>query len=119
MGLNRIEMDVPEVGLFVSSNLYPVAHFKRQTHLGESLVKPMRYIVTYNPKWGMRRCLEITLTKPMQIGSGQISGYTYEVSPRTDVKISRLVVNLEDLDKAIEGLIAEGNRFYFLFCYPL
>lgn len=117
-GLSHIEIEVPEVGLFAPSARYPIAQVTKQAQPAETLVKPMRYVVSFDKKIGLQRRLELTLTKPMQFGSGQRKGFSYEVVPRKEVKISRLVVNLADLETAINSLIAEGNRYYFLYCYP-
>ena len=117
-GLTRIELDVPETGLFAAGVVYPIAQVTRQSHEHEDLVKPMKYVMSFDSKNGLKRSLELTLTKPMQFGCGQRKGFSYDVAPRKEVVISRLVVNLADLETAINSLVAEGNRYYFLYCYP-
>ena len=95
-----------------------MAHVKHKDHASEVLVKPMKFVMYYDYKLGLRRCIEVQLTRPMQFNRGQVPGFSYEVSPKSDVRISRLVVDLKDLEHAIDELIAEANRFYLLFCYP-
>ena len=117
MELHRCELIVPSVGL-CSSSRYPIAHVKSQEVPSETIVKPMKFIMYVDHKLGLRRVVEQQLTRPMQLNRGQIPGFSYEVSPKKDVKISRLVVDLKDLEHAIVELIAEANRFYLLYCYP-
>jgi hypothetical protein len=117
-GLSRIELCVPDVGLFAAGPSCPIAQITRKVHDKDILVKPMKYVVSFDATRGLQRCLDITLTKPMQFGCGQRKGFIYTIVPRKDVVISRLVVNLADLETAINNLIAEGNRYYFLYCHP-
>jgi hypothetical protein len=115
--LQRCELIVPSVGL-CASPMYLIAHIKIQEDPSEVIIKPMKFVMCFDQKLGLRRFVEQQLTRPMQLNRGQIPGFSYEVSPKKDVKISRLIVDLKDLEHAIVELIAEANRFYFLFCYP-
>jgi hypothetical protein len=117
MGLHRCELIVPAVGL-CTSPMYPIAHVKYQDIEGEVILKHMKFVMCIDPKLGLRRYVEQQLTRPMHLNRGQTPGFSYEVSPKKDVKISRLIVDLKDLEHAIDELIAEANRFYLLFCYP-
>jgi hypothetical protein len=96
-----------------------MAQVKLRTKPEEQLVYPMKFIMSYGPVTGLNRRIELTLTKPMQVTGSHTKGFSYEVLARTNVRISRLLVNLTDLDKAVTELIAEGNRFYLLYCYPV
>lgn len=78
----------------------------------------MKYVVSYDEHHGFQRQLEQPLTKTMQHGSGYKPGFGYDSAPRKDAKVTRLVVNIADLETAINSLIAEGNRYYYLYCYP-
>lgn len=117
LGLHRCELNLPQTGL-CSSTSYALSHVKHKDHPTEVLVKPMKFVIYYDYKLGLRRYIEQQLTRPMQFNRGQLRGFSYEVSPKSDVKVSRLVVDLKDLEHAIDELIAEANRFYLLYCYP-
>ena len=118
IGLKRLEIEIPETGLH-SSNLYPIMHVKRQTHVNETLVKPMMFVLSFDPKTGLVRSVQQELTKQMPIQATRAVGFSYQAAPRTDVVISRLVVNINDLDRAIVELMVEANRYLLLYCNPL
>ena len=118
LGLKRLEIEIPETGLH-SSNLYPVMHVKRQTHVNETLVKPMLFVLSFDPQNGLVRSVQQELTKQMPIQASRALGFSYQAAQRSDVVISRLVVNINDLDRAVIELMAEANRYLLLYCNPL
>lgn len=119
MGLARVEINIPDVGLFYSDT-YPVPYVKRRIIINEQLLKPMKFVTTFNPAdGGLKRFVTQSLSKPMQLTISKTRGFIYQLTPRSDAVISKLVVNLDDLDEAISYLIAEANRFYLLYCYPI
>lgn len=117
--MHRAEIILPYVGLMLSKD-YAMAHVKKRTEPIDILVRPMKFVMIHDSERGLVRYVEQPLTKPMQFGTAAIktNGFSYSLSPRTDASVSRLVVNMEDLENAIDLVIAEANRFYLLYCYP-
>ena len=115
--LSRLEMWVPEVGLFKAPK-QPMSYVKRQAAKEEILITPMRLVMTWDPGKGLRRELVQVLTKPMQTDAAKKKEFFYKISPREEVTISRLIAGIKDINKAIDSLITEANRFYLLYCYP-
>lgn len=95
-----------------------MSYVKRQAAKEEILITPMRLVMTWDPGKGLRRELVQVLTKPMQTDAAKKKEFFYKISPREEVTISRLIAGIKDINKAIDSLITEANRFYLLYCYP-
>ena len=115
--LSKLEMWVPETG-FYKAPKQPMSYVKRQSAQEEILIIPMLLVMTWDPAKGLRRELVQTITKPMQTDVNRKKEFLYKISPREEVTISRLIAGIKDINKAIDSLITEANRFYLLYCYP-
>jgi len=115
--LSRLEMWVPEVGLYKAPK-QPMSYVKRQAAKDEILIHPMKLVMTWDTDKGLRRELIQMISKPMQTDAIRKKEFTYKISPREEVTISRLIAGIKDMNKAIDSLITEANRFYLLYCFP-
>ena len=119
--LSKLEFDVPNVGFYTSPQM-PLAHVKRWSTTSDRLVHPTKLSWSYTLVGGsytFTRELQQELSKPLNIhlSMTKIPGFNYRLRQKENVVISRLLVNLRDIDEAINLLIDEANRFYILYCH--
>jgi len=119
--LSRLEFDIPLIGFYASA-LMPLAHVKKWSFTGDRLVHPMRISWSYqllDKGHAFTRELQQELSKPLNIhlSMTKIPGFNYRLKQKENVVISRLLVDLRDIDEAINILIDEANRFYILYCH--
>jgi hypothetical protein len=114
--LSRLEFDIPGVG-FYSNAQVPLAHVKKWSSTDDRLLEPMK--VCWSWAHGkFERELQQKISKPINIHltMDKIPGFNYRIKPKENVVLSRLLVDIRDLDDAISQLTCEANRFYILYC---
>jgi hypothetical protein len=113
-----VELDVPNMGLYSNPHM-PLPHVKYWLPF-DRLINGMMIQWRMIPGAGLSRCLVQELTKPVNIRlpMNKNPGFSYKVKTKENVIISRLLVDLNDLEDNITQLMNEANRFYILYCFP-
>ena len=112
------EMNVdPATGLWTNDSVLSVGPI--DGHHRFMVRHKMKLVVKWDEANGFSRWLTQSLTKPMNISVNTSPRFKYLISAKADVEVKRLLVNLDDLEQAYKELVAEANRIYFLYCYPL
>ena len=119
--LSQMQLDVPQVGL-VRTTTEEIAFVRKCPNYVPTY--PMQIVWEYDTSLtqaGFVRKLQQEITKPLNIhlSMTKMPGFNYRLRAKENVVISRLLVNIRDIDEAIDLLIDEANRFYILYCHTL
>jgi hypothetical protein len=119
--LSLLEFDIPETGLFVASQV-PMGHIRKWTSTSDRLIFPMKICWSYElvgNNYVFTRKLQQKITKPLNIHllMKMQTGFNYKLAHKENVIISRLLVDLRDINEGIDTLMTEANRFYWLYCH--
>jgi len=103
----------------------PLAHVKEGVPMKEQLLKPMklRWEMVWDKAVGhLERNLVQELTKPVNLRlfnkSSKNPGFSYKIKTKENVVITRLIVDIKNVEDGITQLMNEANRFYILYCFP-
>jgi hypothetical protein len=119
--LTEIQIEVPYAGFILASPIAYVKHILRPEDENSPLFY-MKLVWRYDrlSKTFIRE-LRQELPKPlnMHMVMTKLSGFNYRIRTKENVVISRLIVNIRDIDESVNTLIDEANRFLILYCQAL
>jgi hypothetical protein len=119
--LLTVDVAVPFTGIFKDGILTQVKGYSEGKKADIPMKLTWEYIPDGNKGWKFVRKLQQELSKPLNIHLSikKEPGFDYRIHNKQNVVISRLLVDLRDIDEAIDLLIKEANRFYILYCKSL
>lgn len=116
--LLNVDLGIPGTGLFKNGIFTKVAQMSPKERPNIPMKLTWEYVPDGKQGWKFVRKLHQELTKPLNIHLSikKESGFDYRIHTKQNIVVSRLLVDIRDIDDAIDLLIEEANRFYILYC---
>jgi hypothetical protein len=111
-----VKSPLKDVGLLSNNKKSPTSGIGIKAS-DDTLVKPMSLIISSKPS-GLQIMLRQELTAGTQASYQFKKPFSYSVRHGV-VMISKTVASMKMVPQFMAELIAESNRFYTLFCWPL
>ena len=127
LSLSRLEIELPfGFGHLYRSDNDGTARKSRVIKAGyigdeDNVIYPMFFEIIHSNKRNSSLKVHVkqTLPKPDLLLFTPKNSFIYDVHDGEKVTIRKVVANVKKLDKIIDDLIRESNRFYLLYCKPI